>query len=479
VYLRRSQPLKGVPHVDCFRTCDIRGKYPEEVNEGLYYHVGRRLAEKFLGGKPILIGSDLRLSSPALKQALTDGLTASGARVYDAGTVPTPVLHFGKRKLGVYATAMVTASHNPPDYNGLKILLGRFPAAAAQLRQLKPDGTAELPRHSSHSAEAVDLAQAFLEFLAAAWKNRLHSTPSKSSRTYVFDPGGGTWTLLIKEILQQLDIPGTVIHAEPDGRFLHRPPDCVAPESHQLLGAEVRRTGAAAGLAWDGDGDRLAVCDNKGRALLTDHLALLLLPEMIRGKQPEKVLFDVKISRCIPTAIGKLGAIALMERSAHCFLETRMIQEDCVFGFESSGHFFFRELAGGDDGMYAALVVVDFLERHPQCLSDLVEMLPKLHITPDLRIPGNEAEFVVIRSRVEEEFSSATISYLDGVRVELPRSWFIIRPSVSENKLSFRFEGDTAEELEALLDRVTRMLPEHSMALHRRLDQWHSVAHLA
>ena len=464
--------------MDCFRTCDIRGKYPEEINEELYYHIGRRLAEKFLAEKPILIGSDLRASSPPLKQALTDGLTASGARVYDAGTVPTPVLYFGKRNLGVHALAMVTASHSPPDCNGLKVLLGEYPATAAQLRQLKSDEGTESPCHSSHSVEAVDLAQAYLEFLVAAWKNRLSSALLESSGHYLFDPGGGVWTLLIKEILQQLNIRGTVIHAEPDGQFLHRSPDCAAPESFQLLGAEVRGTGAAAGLAWDGDGDRLAVCDDKGRALFTDHLALLLLPWMLHWKCPEKVLYDVKMSRCIPTAIKELGAIPLVERSAHCFLETRMIREDCVFGFEYSGHLFFRELAGGDDGIYAALVVVDFLERHRQSLSDQVEMLPMLHITPDLRIPRKAAEFAVIRSRVEEEFSSARISYFDGVRVELARSCFIIRQSVSENMLSFRFEGDTAEELEALLDRVTRLLPECNAALQRELGRWHSVARL-
>ena len=155
-----------------------------------------------------------------------------------------------------------------------------------------------------------------------------------------------------------------------------------------------------------------------------------------------------------------------------------MIREDCVFGFEYSGHLFFRELAGGDDGIYAALVVVDFLERHRQSLSDQVEMLPMLHITPNLRIPRKAAEFAVIRSRVEEEFSSARISYFDGVRVELARSCFIIRQSVSENMLSFRFEGDTAEELEALLDRVTRLLPECNAALQRELGRWHSVARL-
>lgn len=465
--------------MDCFRTCDIRGKYPEEVNEELYYYVGRRLAAKLLTEKTILVGSDLRESSPALKQALTDGLTASGAKVYDAGTVPTPVLHFGKRKLGVYATAMVTASHNPPDCNGLKVLLGRFPATAAQLRQLKSDGATESARHSSLCAEVVDLAEAYLEFLVGTWKNRLRSALLDSAGTYVLDPGGGTWTLLIKQILQQITIPGTVIHAEPDPRFLHRSPDCSAPESLQRLGAEVQRTGAAAGLAWDGDGDRLAVCDNKGRALFTDHLALLLLPGMLCGKHAEKVLYDVKMSRRIPAAIRKAGAIPLVERSAHCLLESRMVHEDCALGFEYSGHIFFRELGGGDDGIYASFAVADFLARHRECLSDLVEMLPKLHITPDLRISGHEAEFALIRSRVEEEFSSARISYFDGVRVDLPRSWFIIRPSVSENKLSFRFEGETAEELEGLLERVTRLLPGRGEALRRRLGQWHSLARLA
>jgi phosphomannomutase len=457
--------------MDCFRTCDIRGKYPEEVNEELYYHIGRRLVEKFLAEKTILIGSDLRGSSPTLKQALTDGLTASGARVYDAGTVPTPVLYFGKRQLGVYAMAMVTASHNPPDYNGLKVLLGRFPATAAQLRQLKPDGATRSPRHTSPSAEAVDLAQAYLEFLVAAWKNKLRSALSESSGTYVFDPGGGTWTLLVKEILQQLDIPGTVIHAEPDGRFLHSSPDCAAPERLQLLGAEVRRTGAAAGLAWDGDGDRLAVCDNKGRALFTDHLALLLLPGMLRGKHPEKVLYDVKMSRCIPAAIRELRAIPLVERSAHCFLETRMIRENCVLGFEYSGHLFFRRLGGADDGMYAAMCVTGFLRRSKLPLADLLSKIPELHITPDLRIPAGKEDFGEIRRRLRDAFAGVSVSSFDGIKIETPKAWFLVRPSVSENKLSFRFEGETREDLDWIVHRVMELIPEYAAPLEQRIKR--------
>jgi len=454
-----------------YRTCDIRGTYPDEINEELCYHFGQAIALKLLATPSVIVGCDVRPSSLPLKEALVEGLTDAGAKVFDCGRTPTAVVFFGKRKLGTYA-AVVTASHNPPEDNGLKLQLGRYPATAAQLRSLKPTGSGSRHRVPGGSVEAVNLADLYIQEQHDVWGDRFLGAQGNGPLAFVLDPGNGAWTLLAHETMQRLGITARMIHAEPDGRFPNRSPDCAARGALKALCKEVRRSGASAGIAWDGDGDRVAICDETGRVLSTDQLVLLLLPEILKDTRRERVLYDVKMSKQIRLAIEAHDAVPVLERSAHCYLETRMISEDCLFGCECSGHFFFRQLDGGDDGMHAALVLVDFLRNHRHSLSQLLWQLPPLFITPDIRIRGDASHFVTIRKRVVESFSQARISYLDGVRVETDGGWFLIRPAVSESKLSFRFEGETSEKLTTLIEQVQRVLPEHSEALGAQVDCW-------
>ena len=457
--------------MDCYRTCDIRGRYPEELNEDLFYHFGQSIARKLLNGAPILLGSDVRPSSIPLKQALADGLVSSGVKVFDAGRAPTPVLYYTKRKLGSFAAAIVTASHNPPAQNGLKLLLGRYPATAAQLRSLRPDNPVGLRKSRAAKLERVDLSEAYVDFLVETWRERRLEPGRQPSFKLVLDPGNGAWTLVVPEILRRLEFPASVIHDEPDGLFPNRSPDCAAPGTLLALSEQVRRRGASAGFAWDGDGDRVAVLDETGARVYMDHLVLLMLPDLLRGTRGEKVLYDVKMSRRLRGAIEAEGATAVIERSAHCFLERRMIDDNCIFGCEYSGHLFFRSLAGVDDGMYAALLVTDFLLRRDQPLSKLVVHLPQLFITPDLRIPGGQGEFESIRRRLREEFAPSEVSLFDGIRVETANAWFLVRPSVSEHKLSFRFEAETSDALQGIVERVERLLPEHGFPLREQLQR--------
>jgi phosphomannomutase len=456
--------------MDCFRTCDIRGRYPEEIDENLFFHLGRNIALKHLAGREILIGSDLRVSSPALKDALAKGLEQGGAKVLDAGQVPTPVVYFGKRQLGTFAAAVVTASHNPPHDNGLKLMLGRYPATAAQLRALRPGPANTRSAHSMGQIESVDLRPAYVDFVVGTWKGRLKGDGAAGD--FVLDPGNGTWTLLIAEIIRRLEISAKVIHAEPDGRFPSRSPDCAAPGSLSALGAEVRRCSASAGLAWDGDGDRLAVCDDAGRPVMTDHLVLLLLPGILENHRQEKILFDGKMSRRVKSAIEGNGGIPVEEKSAHCCLEARMINDECLFGCEYSGHYFYRGLGGGDDGMYAALSLVEFLGRHPRPLTSLLESTPKMFISPDLRISGEGLDFDGVRHSLRAGFSDATISEFDGLRIETSGAWLLVRPSVSENKVSFRFEGDSRGNLDSIIRRVLELLPQCGSLLSSQMAEW-------
>jgi phosphomannomutase len=460
--------------MDCYRTCDVRGRYPDEINEELFFHFGKSVAQQVPQGKAILIAGDLRPSSVPLKQAFAEGAVVAGAHVLDAGLAPTPILYFGKRMLGTYAGAMITASHNPPEYNGLKLLLGRYPAMAAQLRALKPGVSLGPTLGPRGKIEPVDLFEPYLEFLSKTWRDRLRARPAIKPISLVMDPGNGAWALLIREIIQQLEIEAKVIHLVPDGTFPNRSPDCMAPGSLGALAEEVKHQGASMGMAWDGDGDRVAICDDAGKTVSSDEILLMLLPDLLRGTVREKILYDLKMSNKIKSTIEALGALPIVERSAHCFLEARMINEGCLFGCECQGHMFFRELGGADDGMYAGLMMADFLQRNQMPLSELARQIPQLFITGDLRIPGGETEFYDIKRCVENALSFARFSYLDGLKVEMPGSWFLIRTSVSENKLTFRFEGDTASDLDAAIERVMRLLPEQKESLQHSLDLWRS-----
>lgn len=320
----------------------------------------------------------------------------------------------------------------------------------------------------------MDLLSAYVDFIVDDWKDRLRS--AGTSGDFVFDPGNGTWALVVGEILRRLEVSATVINAEPDGRFPGRSPDCSAPGNLSALSAEVERRSATAGMAWDGDGDRLAVCDNAGRHLMTDQLVLLLLPGILKEASREKVLFDAKMSRKVRAAIEGLGGIPVEEKSAHCYLEARMINEDCLFGYEYSGHLFYRALGGADDGMYAALGVVDFLRRSSKPMTELLESIPKLFITPDLRISSEGLNFAGLRQTLCLGFPEAAIFEHDGLRVETTGAWVLARPSVSENKISFRIEAGNPQELESILDRVLSLLPQCAPLLETEIGKWRNPA---
>jgi phosphomannomutase len=209
--------------------------------------------------------------------------------------------------------------------------------------------------------------------------------------------------------------------------------------------------------------------------MMTDHLVLLLLPSLLRSAHADKILFDAKMSTKIRAAIEAHGGIPVEERSAHCYLETRMIKEDCLFGCEYSGHFFYRDLNGGDDGMYAALSVIEFLGRAAQPLTALRESLPPLHLSPDLRITGDGIDFEGVRQALRARFKDAHITEIDGVRVEVPGAWVLVRPSVSENKVSFRFEGDSRNHLDSMMERVMELLPQCRSPLARQIARWRAA----
>ncbi len=447
--------MEELPVVSPFRYCDVRGTYPDEVNERIFNRLGAAIAARCGPAEPVLVSRDHRVSSPSLHRALVDGLSAGGVTVLDAGAAPTPVLYHAKRARGVRYAVSVTASHNPPHSNGLKLLPPDHAGIAEELLALgaQPDP----PIRPGGVVRSADLYQPYRRWMEERWRDAFR----QSGKSVILDPGGGSWSGLAVPIFEQAGIPASAIHDRVSSTFEYRSPDCAVRGALVRLAETVRNRGAAAGLAWDGDGDRLALCDDAGRCVSADQLALLIVPRLLTLHPGEPILVDLKMSRRVREMIGRCGGRPVVEGSAHCLLERSMLRNRCLFGCEYSGHYFFRELAGADDGMFAALQACAFLLLSDRPVSESVDLLPPLFITPDIRVPGGRTEFGEIRKRLTAEFRSATIDHRDGLRIDQEESWLVVRQSVSENKITWRVEGDSGRALDSILGRLGRVLPEY------------------
>ncbi|MFN7994328.1 MAG: phosphomannomutase/phosphoglucomutase [Bryobacteraceae bacterium] len=459
----------------CFRECDIRGTYPDEIDEGLFRAIGIAITKRCRGQGFIVAGHDVRLGSPSLSAALIEGMVWAGGHVVDLGRVPTPVVYFARRQFDAAAGVMVTASHNPRQYNGLKLLFRHGPATCQDIADLKRCLSAS---HADHQAggrhDRTDALEPYAHYIECCWRRWSESHPLRRAPRLVVDPGHGAWSQTAGQIMKRFGLGCRVVHDEPDGRFPDRSPDCAAPGTLARLAESVRQCGADAGLAWDGDGDRLAVVDGNGIPLTADQIGLLLASSM--PLRDERVLLDVKMSRKAATAIEDLGGISIMERSAHCALERTMIEQDCLFGCEYSGHYFFRELHGADDGFYAAVRLVHLLGQHDS-LDSLLARLPAFHVTPDIRVPGGQNDFTQICGclRNAPGFGNAHITKLDGEKLDLPDGWILVRRSVSEDKLSVRVEGETAAALARIVHSMIAALPANQSELRHALETWNST----
>lgn len=454
-----------------FRECDVRGKYPSEVDEGLFRAMGKAIGARWTGEGPIVIGRDVRVGSLRLESALIDGILHSGGHVIDLGCVPTPILSFGRRHYGAPAGVMVTASHNPPEYNGMKLLLQDGPASRRDIQWLSESLDTNQSHKPGGCCERVNIVGEYIIELNRFWRQWTPKDYLGRTPRLIADPGGGAWSKIAGHIFRKFGLSCAMIHDQPDGTFRDRPPDCAAPSSLDRLSATVREHHAEAGLAWDGDGDRFAVVDNNGTALSADQLGLVLAASIpIEG---EKILLDVKISRKVARALTNRGGMPIIGKSAHCALERTMLEQHCVFGCEYSGHYFFRDLRGSDDAMYAALRFISLLSRH-ETVRSMMQELPDFYVTPDIRVTARPGDFAGLEADLMDSssFQHACISRIDGLKLDLPEGWVLIRPSVSEDKLSLRAEGETQADLACVIRRLLSALPKKYEEIHLRLQPW-------
>jgi phosphomannomutase / phosphoglucomutase len=445
--------------VSIYKPCDIRGEVADELTPELYHRWGYALGLQVKLGEKFVVGGDFRASTPDFLEALLEGLAESGVDAVNLGQLPTPMIYHAQRRLKAAACAIVTASHNPSLVNGLKWMIGNRPPAPGDVEALRrsPIAAPEENHRTRRPPRSMDISFDYVANLQETWLEAMNA-----QLHLVIDPMHGCWAGRARRYLHAIfpQCLFTAIHDTIEEDFAGQAPDCSRHALLVDLGEAAYRERAHAGLAFDGDGDRLAVVDENGSPLSGEETAWILLDSFGEELRGRRFVHDLKFSNRLVERARELGAEPVVERSGHAFVRAKMVDSGALFGAEVSGHYFFEALQGGDDGFYAACRLVAHLARTSVPLSKLRRNCPTIYITPDLRLFVSRDAHAEILEGVRTAWESFEQTNLDGIRIDTPSGWILVRPSVTEEALTFRFESIDWQALDDLVDRFSHTLPE-------------------
>ena len=456
----------ALPDVDVsetiFRAYDIRGIVGETLTAEIVKVIGRSVGSEAIerGVKSICIGYDGRHSSPELADALGSGIMAAGCNVINIGAIPTPVLYFATHELGTGSGVMVTGSHNPANYNGLKIMLGGETLSGDAIqRLLQRIRTGDfVSGQGSQSSE--DVRRAYLDRIVG---DIAVAAPLK----VVLDAGNGIAGELAPVLVEELGCEVVPLYCEVDGDFPNHHPDPGKPENLKDLIAAVKSEKADLGLAFDGDGDRLGVVTNTGKIIWPDRLMMLLARDVVSRNPGADVIYDVKCSRRLAGVISEAGGRPIMWKSGHSLMKAKMKETGALLAGEMSGHIFFGERwLGFDDGLYSAARLLEILGIEDRDSSEVFEEFPDDISTPELNVEVTEqTKFGIVEQLVQKgDFGDGSISTIDGIRVEFSDGWGLCRASNTTPVLVLRFEAESDEALERIKsvfrEQLTKVAPD-------------------
>lgn len=432
-----------------FRAYDVRGNAERELDDAVIDRVARAIgtlaAEK--NAPTLVVASDGRLSSPRIREALIRGLLSTGREVVDIGVVPTPLMHYATHYLDCGSGVMITGSHNPPEDNGLKIVVKGQTLAASMIQQLRQ--SAELGNFCVGEGQLSrrDILPAYLEEVAA-------DIVLPSPLRVVVDAGNGATSEAAPALFAALGCEVLPLNCELDGNFPNRSPDSSRAENLADLAAMVQREQADLGVAFDGDGDRLAVVSPSGRILRTDELLMILARDVLSRNPGTDVVFDVKCSRELANRIVADGGRPVLCKTGHAFMRQKVAETGALLGGEFSGHVFYGERwYGFDDALYAAARLAEILSSQGEDLDSLLADIPPTVSTPELLLPvPEERKFSLIRQFTERaQFPDGKVNTLDGVRVEYSEGWGLVRASNTTAALTARFEASDPQQLASIM----------------------------
>ena len=437
-----------------FKAYDIRGIYPDQLDDQTGYLIGNALAV-YLKPEQVVIGRDMRLSSEALFDAFTRGVTDAGVDVVDIGLVSTDGLYFAVGKYGYDAGVMITASHNPKEYNGFKIC--RNEAVPLSGRDgLNP--IADLAAQNDPKIRPERGAVVRRDISADYTENCLSYVNSDALRNYkvVFDAGNGMAGLTLPPVLDRINLESIHLYFELDGTFPNHPASPIEPENIADLIAKIKETGADFGVAFDGDADRMFLVDNQSRALGGDMVVAMVAQKLLADHPGETILYNAICSRAVPELISRLGGTPVRTPVGHSLIKPMMREKNAIFGGEHSGHFYFRDNWFADSGMIAFLVCLELLSKSGKTLGQIISEIDPYFRSGEINSEVSDLREVI--ERISESYDDGKQDRLDGLTVEYDNWWFNVRPSNTEPLLRLNVEADTPEILKEKTDALLSLI---------------------
>lgn len=435
---------------DIFRAYDIRGIVETALTPDAVKQIGQSFATESLNQNcdTVVIGRDGRLSSPILSQSLSEGLQAGGCNVIDVGMVPTPVLYYATHVLKTGTGIMVTGSHNPPQYNGLKMLIDGNTLYGDGIKALYHSIIEDKLSTGNGSYREENVLPSYLDTIVSDIKL------DKKMRIAV-DCGNGVAGVIATELFTKLGCEVTELFCDVDGTFPNHHPDPSKPENLTDVKKAIKENSLDLGLAFDGDGDRVGVIDDKQNILWADRQMMLYAADVLSRKPGAQIIYDIKSSSNLGNVIAELGGEPLMWKTGHSFIKAKMRETGAELAGEMSGHIFFKERwYGFDDGLYSAARMLEILSQHDESSSEVFEELPNSCNTPEINIHFEEGEHYKFMEKFKNEakFTDAEINTIDGMRVNYTDGWGLIRPSNTTPCLVLRFEANNEPMLEKVQD---------------------------
>ncbi len=433
-----------------FREYDVRGVVGKDLTRELAVQLGRAFAtvawEKFERAPRIVVGRDNRPSGAELSAGFREGIVSTGAIAVDVGECPTPALYLAERTMGADAGCQVTGSHNPPEFNGFKMVVGGEALHGEAIQGLWERISMQHFRTGTGREEADGTL--LRRYREAIVERHALKRPVK----VVVDCGNGVGSLVAVETLRQLGAEVIPIFCESDGTFPNHHPDPTVPENLVDLQAEVRRTGAELGIAFDGDADRIGAVDENGRIIFGDQLLVIFGRDAVRRfGAGVPVIFDVKCSEVLPQALAKAGAKPTMWKTGHSLVKSKMKELKAPLAGEMSGHIFFGgDYFGFDDALFGAARLLETVAAQPFGLAALIADLPVTYATPELRVEtAEDRKFAITKAATDYFATKYPVNTIDGVRMTFPEGWGLIRASNTQPVLVLRFEATSQAALDA------------------------------
>ncbi|MAG18243.1 MAG: phosphomannomutase [Candidatus Diapherotrites archaeon] len=437
---------------EIFREYDIRGIADTDLPDSDAELIGKAYGTLIHnnGGKTVVVGKDNRESGPRILEALKKGILSTGINIVFIGEIPTPLMYYAVHKLDSDGGISVTASHNPPEFNGFKVMVGKEAIYGAKIQELRKVAESGKFVQGEGTIKEKFLDDTYLEEIVSNVK-------IGKKLKVVIDAGNGMASELAPKLLKQLGIDPICLFCEKDSSFPNHQPDPVQEENVQDLKKKVLEEKADLGIAFDGDVDRVGVLDEKGTLIYGDKLLGIFSEDLLKRKPNSKIIFEVKCSQSLEEWIKEKGGIPIMWKTGHSLIKAKMKEENAVLAGEMSGHMFFTESwYGFDDALLAAAKILEIVSHSDKNLSEIVGQMPQYVSSPELRVdcPEGKKEEVVETMIKKYSGSNPKSVTIDGIRIVFDTGWALVRQSNTQSKIILRFEAKTREELDRLINQI-------------------------